>query len=60
MSINSKLAKKYGQPHNASTCTGGAASNKTDAASRPTVNGNISKGKFLPDARAGKYGVKGV
>lgn len=57
--MNSKLAKKYGTPHNASTGKG-CMDKGTHAAQRAKVNTNISKGKFLPDARAGTYGVKGV
>ncbi len=57
--MNSKLAKKYGTPHNASTGAGGPDSG-TQASGRAKVNSSISKGKFLPDARAGSYGVKGV
>lgn len=55
--MNSNLAKKYGTPHNASTGTGGPDAG-TEAAKRGKTSHH--KGKFLPDARAGTYGVKGV
>lgn len=54
--MNSKVSKKYGTPYNASTGTGGRS---TKAASRPALNSSVKSGKFLPDARAGTYGVKG-
>jgi hypothetical protein len=57
--MNSKLAKKYGTPHNASTGSGGPDSG-TQAAGRGKTNSSISKNKMLPDAKAGSYGVKGV
>jgi hypothetical protein len=56
---NKNIAKKYGTPHNASTGSGGPDAG-TEAASRGKTNSSLSKGKFLPDAKAGTYGVKGV
>ena len=55
--MNSKLANKYGKPHNVST---GSCSHSTKAAGRPAINSSVKSGKFLPDAKAGTYGVKGV
>ena len=55
--MNSKLAKKYGTPHN---CSSGSGGRSTKAGGRPAINSSVSKGKFLPDAKAGTYGVKGV
>ena len=57
--MNKNLAKKYGTPHNASTGTGGPDAG-TEAAKRGTVHSSMKSGKFLPDNRAGSYGVKGV
>lgn len=55
--MNKTISKKYGTPHNASSGSGGPDSN-TQAASRGKTMS--TKGKFIPDARAGSYGVKGV
>ena len=57
--MSDDLGKKFGTPHNASTGEGGPDAG-TEAASRATTNSDISGGKFLPDAKAGEYGVKGV
>ena len=42
--VNAGLAKKFGQPCNKTTGTGGR---KTEAASRPAVNSNIAGKKFF-------------
>ena len=57
--MNSKLAKKYGTPHNASTGKGGPDSG-THAAKRGMKNSTISGKKFIGTPRGCSYGVKGV
>lgn len=57
--MNSKLAKMCGTPHNVSTGANGPDSG-TKAAGREKVNSSMTKGRFLPDAKAGTFGVKGV
>jgi hypothetical protein len=57
--MKNDLGSKFGTPHNASTGAGGPDAG-TEAAKRATTNSDISGGKFLPDAKAGTYGVKGV
>jgi len=55
--MNKTISKKYGTPHNASTGAG-----NTDAGTQAASRGKTmsTKGKMIPDARAGTYGVKGV
>lgn len=53
--MNSKVAKKYGTPHNISTGNGGRS---TKAAGRPTTNKSVSGNKML--GGASRYGVNGV
>ena len=57
--INPKVSKKYGTPHNVSTGANGPDSG-TKAAGMAKINSSMTKGRFLPDAKAGTYGVKGV
>ena len=57
--MNKTISKKYGTPHNATTGSGGPDSG-TEAAGKSKVNSSMKSGKFLPDDKAGTYGVKGV